>query len=115
MFTMISTHEFILVETECSAMLDLFDSALLNVLADRPMLWKNEGEFAFITVDKIKETWRVHEELSHVPEGQLSTAGFPCIFWDDCLPVSQEIAAALLGEERDFYRDADKPQDGSHS
>lgn len=115
MHTNITFKCFALVETERTTVLDICEFPSLISGFYGFLLWKNEGEYAKVADDQVTEARRIHTELSSAPEGQLSTAGFPCIFWDDCTPVSQELAAVLLGEERDFYRDADKPQDGSHS
>ena len=110
-------YKFLLVETKESKSLDFQGHYRLTHFIGLYdfLLWKNEGEYVIIDKGQIKETLRVHEELSRVPKGQLSTASCPMIHWDDCEPVGPMRAEVMLGKEHDFYRDADKPQDGSHS
>ena len=116
MDTKIKEHKFLLVETEHSELLDIFSKhGLLLYSTDyfNFLLWKNEGEYAIITKDQVKEALRVFKELNSAPEGQLSTAKPPVIYWDDCAPVSHWLIGVLLGEEHQLYREAEKPEDGS--
>lgn len=115
MNTNIDRHDFFLVETEHTKLLDICEYHMLIDYTDRFnfLLWKNNGVFRIISKDQVKEALRVYEELNSAPEGQLSTAGFPCIFWDDCWFIDLRLADVLLGEEHQLYREAKKPEDGS--
>ncbi|MBW8002595.1 MAG: hypothetical protein FVQ80_11340 [Planctomycetes bacterium] len=117
MHTMVSRQSFLTVETERTGLLDICEcfhsKTLLKVEDHNFILWKNEGEYAIITKAQIKEARRVREELERAPEDHLSTAGFPCIFWDDCHTIAGEYADMLLGKEHQLYREAEKPEDGS--
>lgn len=115
MHTRVSSERFRTVETERTGLLDICEhDSLINSIVDYNfILWKNEGEYAIITKAQIKEARRVYEELNNAPDDHLSTAGFPSVYWDDCLPVNRLITDALLGEERQLYREAEKPEDGS--
>ena len=114
MHTNIIPHDFWLVETEHTKLLDICEyKDLLHIELFNFILWKNEGEYAIITKAQIKEALRVFKELNSAPEDHLSTAGFPCIFWDDCVPVGPMRAEVMLGKEHEFYREAEKPEDGS--
>lgn len=122
MHTNISGQNFLLVETEHSKLLDVNEHHRIKEYFEEHynfILWKNEGEYAVISKAQIKEALRVHEELNSAPDDHLSTAGFPSIYWDDCLIIDDGFsldhvtAEILLGEERQLYREAEKPEDGS--
>lgn len=116
MHTNISGQKFLLVETEHSKLLDVNEHHRIKEYFEEHynfILWKNEGEYAVISMAQIKEALRVYEELNSAPDDHLSTAGFPSIYWDDCLEIPPRFPAVLLGEERQLYREAEKPEDGS--
>lgn len=116
MHTKIREQEFVMIETERSKVLNICDDPMITSWPlDRHnfILWKNEGEYAIITKGQIKEALRVFKELNSAPEDQMSTAGFPCIMWDDCLPVNQLIYEALLGKEHEFYCKPDEGEDST--
>ncbi len=115
MDTKVYSHKFLHVETEHSKLLDICSHSRLIDFIDEYnfILWKNEGEYAIINKGQVKEALRVFKELNSAPEDHLSTAGFPCIFWDDCHTIAGEYAYMLLGKEHQLYRKAEKPEDGS--
>ena len=118
MHTMVSRQSFLTVETEHTKLLDICEcfhsQTLLKVEDHNFILWKNEGAYAIIDRSQIKEARRVYEELNSAPiENRLSTAGFPCIFWDDCRDIPQNLSEILLGKEHELYREGEKPEDGS--
>ncbi len=109
--------KFLHVVTERSKLLDICShSRLVNYIDEYTfILWQNEGEYAIISKGQMKEALRVFKELNSAPEDHLSTAGFPCIFWDDCEYITTLFSDVLLGKEHEFYREAKKPDDGSDS
>ena len=72
--------------------------------ATSPILWNKEGLFGLISLAKIHNALKHFKDLHQDPE-LLPVIDF---YWQDVIPVSSQIANALLGEDKDdkcVYKD----------
>lgn len=86
---------------------DIFDAVEACYSA---LIWKNAGQYALVTHFQATETLRVHRELFK-PDNEAMIIG-ASIFWDDCIPIPNELAEELLWR-REPENKSDKPDHGS--
>lgn len=84
------------IETDFTVLLDPDDHiGLIRSAAEihSAMIWKNEGEYALVSHFQLEETCRLYDEAIKLADFLGATV---CIFWDDCIPIPNELAEELL-------------------
>lgn len=105
------------IETEKTTLLDSDEHiGVIRSAAEihSAMIWKNEGEYALISHFQLAETCRIYDEVKKYAEDIDDTAISPIIFWDDCIPIPNELAEELLWK-REPENKSDKSNNGSAS
>ena len=90
------------------------DTTMITLRLDNincPILWNNKGQYGLIPFARIYnalENWKDrHFSIGLLPKGVFN--------WRDVIPVSPQIANALLGEDKDdkcTYRGKSSPTSG---
>lgn len=86
------------IETEGCEVLDSRDHVGLMRSANEihsAMIWKNAGQYALVSHFQLAEVCRLYDEAIKLPDAPILLQPL-CIFWDDCIPIPNELAEKLL-------------------
>ena len=92
---------------------------VINKMAwrDKPVVWKNHGQYRIIPKLAIEEFVRLHQQWERASKRMDDVAAFfsvPGIFWDDCTIIDTAAVELLLGEDT-LDGEHDKPADKTES